>query len=75
MPALTKKIVLICILLLSANSYAVADDNETNRVAMQLAANNPCNPCAMKNPCGMKNPCSMKMTSSNPCNPCGMKKK
>jgi len=46
-----------------------------------MAADNPCNPCAMKNPCNpcaMKkldnpcNPCSMK-ESANPCNPCSMK--
>jgi len=32
-------------------------------VNLQLAACNPCNPCAAKNPC---NPCA----PSNPCNPC-----
>jgi len=39
---------------------------------IQLAACNPCNPCAAKacnpcNPCAAKNPC-------NPCNPCAAKK-
>lgn len=41
---------------------------------MQVAAANPCNPCAMKNPCA-SNPCAAKMNPCNPCaarNPCGM---
>ncbi len=33
---------------------------------IQLAACNPCNPCAAKNPCNPCNPCAAK----NPCNPC-----
>ena len=46
---------------------------------VQLAACNPCNPCAAKklikkkvNPCAAKNPCNP-CAAKNPCNPCAAK--
>lgn len=56
---------LVLLLLLFVSSVASADELRMT----QVAAANPCNPCAMKNPC-MGNPCAAK---KNPCNPCGMK--
>ncbi len=41
---------------------------------IQLAACNPCNPCAARNPCNpcaAKNPCNP--CAANPCNPCAVK--
>ena len=40
---------------------------------IQLAAGNPCNPCAAKKSCNPCNPCAAKK-SANPCNPCAAKK-
>ena len=44
-------------------------------IGIQLAACNPCNPCAAKNPCNpcaAKNPCNP-CAAKNPCNPCAAK--
>ncbi len=48
---------------------AVAQAADTS---VQIAACNPCNPCAAKNPCNPCNPCAAK-NPCNPCNPCAAK--
>lgn len=40
---------------------------------IQLAACNPCNPCAGANPCNPCNPCAA-ANPCNPCNPCAAKR-
>jgi len=55
-------------------SFQVAACNPCNPCAAKKASN-PCNPCAAKkSPCNPCNPCAAKKASS-PCNPCAAKKK
>ena len=53
---------------------AVAKTGESQAL-IQLAACNPCNPCAAKKACNPCNPCAAKIKKvCDPCNPCAAKK-
>lgn len=61
---------LVALSVATVSAGAVALPLAASRAAgagVQIAACNPCNPCALKNPC---NPCAAAKKPVSPCNPC-----